>query len=99
MNGNYMGTPHTNNNYPQNPSNNARQGSGAQKNTQGEQISFTYKAGETGRAGETGPAKGGMPQKQAMPGGMTKQQAMPMLNLANGLGLGNFINPRYGRYA
>ena len=89
MTGNYTGSPHTNNNYPQNPNNNARQGSGAQKNTQGEQFSITWKAGESDGKGQMGPGKGGMP----------KQGVMPAINLANGLGLGNFIRPRYGRFA
>ena len=73
-------------NYGQQQNSNSKPQSGAQKNTQGEQISITWKAGETDGRGHMGPGKGGMP----------KQGAMPLVNLANGLGLGNFIRPRYG---
>jgi hypothetical protein len=49
MTGNYMGSPHTNHNYPQNPSNNARQGSGSsgsQNNgPQGDKFTLTSQKG------------------------------------------------------
>ena len=62
MTGNYMGSPHTNHNYPQNPNNNARKGGGGQGNSSptGDKLSLTIEQGQHGSNFLGGPLKGGV---------------------------------------
>ena len=76
MTGNYMGSPQTNHNYPQNPNNNARQsGGGGDSQPQGDKFTLT--------------SQKGTPSQQQMPvaAGIGVPTA-PMVRLRPGMGGG-----------